>query len=239
MGTRGARLTQKERDEFEALMEARDPGFAGPMQGSITRTHGFLTSVISGPMVLPSEWIPVVFESDDGAWDTMEQAQRAMSLLMRFNNEVADDLGPGGRQYGIMFDRIGDPGDSFDLADDWCRGYMLGVALRESEWREAMDAPELEKAFLPILALADPKHPAHPVFDEFERYDETLAALSAGAVEIYQWWREKLAGTMQHPSTRPHFGTVRRAAPKVSPNAPCPCGSGKKYKRCCSALRAV
>ena len=28
----------------------------------------------------------------------------------------------------------------------------------------------------------------------------------------------------------------RRAAPKVSRNAPCPCGSGKKYKKCC--LRA-
>ncbi|HMJ09835.1 MAG TPA: SEC-C metal-binding domain-containing protein [Polyangiaceae bacterium] len=26
---------------------------------------------------------------------------------------------------------------------------------------------------------------------------------------------------------------VRRAAPKINPNEPCPCGSGKKYKRCC------
>lgn len=27
--------------------------------------------------------------------------------------------------------------------------------------------------------------------------------------------------------------TVVRAAPKVSRNDPCPCGSGKKYKKCC------
>ena len=26
---------------------------------------------------------------------------------------------------------------------------------------------------------------------------------------------------------------VRRAAPKIGPNQPCPCGSGKKYKKCC------
>ena len=26
---------------------------------------------------------------------------------------------------------------------------------------------------------------------------------------------------------------VRRERPKVSRNAPCPCGSGQKYKRCC------
>jgi preprotein translocase subunit SecA len=28
-------------------------------------------------------------------------------------------------------------------------------------------------------------------------------------------------------------GTIRREAPKVGRNDPCPCGSGKKYKKCC------
>ena len=29
--------------------------------------------------------------------------------------------------------------------------------------------------------------------------------------------------------------TLRRDAPKVGRNDPCPCGSGKKYKRCCGS----
>ena len=29
--------------------------------------------------------------------------------------------------------------------------------------------------------------------------------------------------------------TLRRAAPKVGRNDACPCGSGKKYKKCCMA----
>jgi len=29
--------------------------------------------------------------------------------------------------------------------------------------------------------------------------------------------------------------TVKRTAAKVGRNAPCPCGSGKKYKKCCGA----
>mgnify|MGYP000947564209 CR=1 FL=1 len=28
-------------------------------------------------------------------------------------------------------------------------------------------------------------------------------------------------------------GTVRREGHKIYPNDPCPCGSGKKYKKCC------
>lgn len=39
------------------------------------------------------------------------------------------------------------------------------------------------------------------------------------------------------PSFRPAFpkaqAPVRREGPKVGPNEPCPCGSGKKYKKCC------
>lgn len=32
--------------------------------------------------------------------------------------------------------------------------------------------------------------------------------------------------------------TVVRAAPKVGRNDPCPCGSGKKYKKCCGANKS-
>ena len=34
----------------------------------------------------------------------------------------------------------------------------------------------------------------------------------------------------------PKVETIRRAAPKVRRNDPCPCGSGKKYKKCCGKL---
>jgi hypothetical protein len=31
------------------------------------------------------------------------------------------------------------------------------------------------------------------------------------------------------------FPPIRRAAPKIGRNEACPCGSGKKYKKCCGA----
>ena len=36
-----------------------------------------------------------------------------------------------------------------------------------------------------------------------------------------------------HSGEPPAVQTVRRATPKVGRNDKCPCGSGKKYKRCC------
>ena len=34
------------------------------------------------------------------------------------------------------------------------------------------------------------------------------------------------------PAETPDNAPAKRAAPKVGRNEPCPCGSGKKYKRC-------
>jgi len=210
------------------------------MQGSITRVHGFLTSIVSGPMVVPSEWIPVVFgDPDDSAWETIDQARRAMTLLMRFYNEVTSDLGPGGRPYAILIDRIGDQSDPLDLADDWCRGYLLGIALREDEWKEAMEAPDLSDAFLPILALAGTEKTDLDPLKNREKYSQMLEVLPNCAVAIYEWWRKRFVASLGASSGPMYSSTIRRAAPKISPNAPCPCGSGKKYKRCCSSPRAV
>ena len=32
---------------------------------------------------------------------------------------------------------------------------------------------------------------------------------------------------------RNHLLQLHKVAPKIYPNDPCPCGSGKKYKKCC------
>ena len=234
------RLTKEERDELESLMDVRDPTFAGPMQGSVTRVHGFLTSVVSGPIIVPSEWIPVIFwDEGDHGWESMKQAQRAMNLVMRFYNEIASDLGPGARRYSILIDRCGDRLDTLDLAIDWCRGYMLGIAMREDEWKEPMESADLQEAFLPILAGAHPmEFPDIDPVKNPETYQAMLDDLPDCAVKIHEWWRKKFVASLPTKSGTARYGTVRRDAPKVSPNALCPCGSGKKYKRCCSALRA-
>jgi preprotein translocase subunit SecA len=49
--------------------------------------------------------------------------------------------------------------------------------------------------------------------------------------------QEQAANTPVGQPAKP--STVRRTQPKVGRNDPCPCGSGKKYKRCCGATSAV
>ena len=43
-------------------------------------------------------------------------------------------------------------------------------------------------------------------------------------------------GDEQQETRRVKRAPIRKTAPKVGPNDPCPCGSGKKYKKCCGAV---
>ncbi|MBN2447440.1 MAG: SEC-C domain-containing protein [Phycisphaerae bacterium] len=55
--------------------------------------------------------------------------------------------------------------------------------------------------------------------------DATNIGLSSAAAD------QDAAMRKQGEAGRPQ--TIRREAPKVGRNDPCPCGSGKKYKACC------
>jgi uncharacterized protein len=61
-----------------------------------------------------------------------------------------------------------------------------------------------------------------------EQREKVISSMAAGLVEAYLYFRQ---------DGRPHVSTRRRAPQhanvEIGRNDPCPCGSGKKYKRCC------
>lgn len=111
------------------------------------------------------------------------------------------------------------------LADDIRGAYEKGLL-----WPGYMEPEEVEEIFAmqeeAILARSKKRH----------------KGLIDDVVEEMHWWacfsprqesRPKLAEPFRAAAGRQHAGTGVRSAPKVGRNAPCPCGSGKKYKRCC------
>jgi preprotein translocase subunit SecA len=56
-----------------------------------------------------------------------------------------------------------------------------------------------------------------------DEYDATRSQMEAG-----------VEGSMSREAPKP----IKRAEPKVGRNEPCPCGSGKKYKKCCLLRQA-
>lgn len=87
---------------------------------------------------------------------------------------------------------------------------------------------------IPIAAgEVDPEWPKEPMTPE--RNDELLQSMLAGAARAYRYFRE---GRIAYAQAAARPEPYERAGPKVGRNDPCPCGSGRKYKRCCGAAGA-
>jgi uncharacterized protein len=126
-------------------------------------------------------------------------------------------------------------GDLADLpayAQVWALGFMYAVETWPEDWlspRDAEAAEMLEAALEDIVALTEPDtgEPALSMYSEDgppsvseERLDRVAAAIWA-VYTLRQVWR----------SLGPRVEPVRKAA-EPGRNDPCPCGSGKKYKKC-------
>lgn len=128
--------------------------------------------------------------------------------------------------------REGDTDDLPGYAQVWALGFMYAVESWPQEWSPPKDpdaADMLDAALESIVALteADRGEPALSMYAEDgppsvsnERLDD-LAAAIWGVYDLRQMWR----------SLGPRIDPIRKA-PEPGRNDPCPCGSGKKYKKC-------
>ena len=65
-----------------------------------------------------------------------------------------------------------------------------------------------------------------------------MEAVQPALLDIHAFWQERRKPALEQMAD---FGaslagrTIRRDAPKTGRNDSCPCGSGKKHKKCCGA----
>ena len=105
-------------------------------------------------------------------------------------------------------------------------------------------ASETEGQLLSIPLVAgemDSHWPKEPLSQE--KKDELLMWMIAGAGRAYRQFADARREGAEDFYVEPlddedeyYPETFVRAEPKVGRNEPCPCGSGKKYKKCCGAM---
>jgi preprotein translocase subunit SecA len=94
---------------------------------------------------------------------------------------------------------------------------------------------------IPIVAgEVDPSWPKEPL--TAEKSDELLEWMIVGAGRAYRYFSAARHESAEDMYEEPfddvdeyYPDTIVRAEPKVGRNEPCPCGSGKKFKKCCGA----
>ncbi len=219
---------------------------------------GFLTAVAAGPLVpAPETWIPALcgeaFERAFADPEAEAQARRTLGLRLKVlcdqldPQALADDAGAlrlnpmvaewtdEDRERLRRDDGVADE----DLAllhtgSEWAAGFLDGMQALPDLWTEPADeaaASVFGELVDQVAALALPhggpawrEHVAafHP------RGEPSRDALLAQACWAVQDLRLYWLDHAPRPATR-------RVAPTPGRTEACPCGSGRKYKKCCGA----
>ena len=209
-----------DRIDEEADTQDKDEGVL-----DISELDGLFTALVSGPIVaVPSRWLPVVWGDFEPVWNSQEDFQEILTLMIRHMNGIAHLLIEYPEEFEPMFLGRDVDGDTCTIVDEWCDGYLRGVELAEEDWHTSGE--ELTDLLVPIFAFTEKtKWRGHDLgYDEMVKTQQSIAA---NARKIHAYWLERRGD--HAPVAQP----VRRNAPRVGRNDPCPCGSGKKYKKCC------
>ena len=187
---------------------------------SCSELDGFCHAMLSGPNVLdPAIWMPLIWgdKQQEPEWELQYEAKDFPDLVFSVYSHALENLAKGEAE--PLFYEPDNDGKSYDVANEWCAGYLRGgVFWEEIDEAEAaiiqppIDAIKLfatEEGFLELDAM-DPPHVA-----------TALQKALDGVNQVYQYFYALRSKPL-----------VREAS-KVGRNDPCPCGSGKKHKKCC------
>jgi len=191
----------------------------------VSELDGFLTAVVSGPTVVPmSRWLPAVWGDFEPIWESTAEAERLLQLIVRHMNGIAATLMEAPEEFEPMFLYREVDGKTYTIVDEWCEGYARAVRVSYPDWR--VEAEAMRKMLVPILAFTEATDWAGHDFEPDEVHalqDRVVESVR----EIHAYWLARRA------DFAPPSQGVRRDTPRVGRNDPCPCGSGKKYKKCC------
>lgn len=229
-------LSDQETDELaEFLVSEAAP--EGTMD--ISTLDGFLTAIVIGPeVVLPSRWIPLVWGDAEGPeFETLQQAERLFSLLMRHMNSIAADFQVMPELFEPLFYEEKKDGKSRWIVDEWCSGFMIAVGEFWSEEARARMVLEGAEWIKPIYLFGTEQgqEVVEDLIDDEKHYDEWVGQIVPALAQIHAFWRERRTDLGPGLHYEEFDGPTISNAPKVGRNDPCPCGSGKKFKKCCGA----
>jgi uncharacterized protein len=205
-------------------------GFLGSAQVPSTTMDletldGFFSALIAGPQtVLPSDYMPFVWGGKEPAhgpvFDSDAQLRYFWGLLQRYWNAIARWLANGLPHEPFLLAARDE-----DRGRRWATGFSIGISLRSASWTPLMHHPKASAlpAMIMALAMREPDYLGQPLTPALR--GQMADSLPSMLLAIADFWRDA-AGRL---------ATEPRRAGKIGRNDPCPCGSGRKYKKCCGA----
>ena len=206
--------------------------------------QGFLFAVATSPeLVRPSEWMPVVFGDKEPEYSNLDEAQTILGAMMTVYNDVNASVRSG---HPVL------PADcrfrrnllaNFEEeapVSRWSRGFSRGYQWLRDDWDECV--PDDFDADFGLLLMVLTFFATEDLASDYvkEMGGTDLATEAAKVRRMFpQTMAEfaRIARLIQHVLLKTELSAAPAPPARATAgrNDPCPCGSGRKYKKCCGA----
>lgn len=249
-------------EEFERRLFDRVPAFdeknrrllddfaernAGTDAMGFAEAAGFFFGLHACPdMVMPSEWTEIV--QGDAIFEDEREARSILNARMALYNWVSDAFSSDTPAIPVECRPRPDPME--DVGTDtafkkWCRGASIADGWLEESWEAAVspgseEEKKLYEARMTFAFFADREIADATVAElglEPEDFETVVRSFRFSALDSILDYQEFGLGLRRSLSPPQRREPARRE--KIGRNQPCPCGSGKKYKKCCGGPRQV
>lgn len=202
----------------------------------LSEFDGFCAGVIVCPdMIPPSEWLPLVWgSSGTPELEPDDALQNALDLIMGHYNDVAQSLMPPEFDYGPVLEH--DTRTEETIWEMWVSGFERAMSIRPDVWEQIVESADEEAGasinmMLTLHGIAEGESdlPEGSIEDLRNKAPDLITDM---VIALNRWTKG-----VSHPAFEDDsYGSPRPfRGKKVGRNEPCPCGSGRKYKRCCGA----
>ncbi|GAA0301859.1 YecA family protein [Sphingomonas oligophenolica] len=196
-----------------------DPDLLPPLE-----MDGYLTGILVTPDLDAEQWVAGLWKQIPDFTDERRLHAALVSALAR-RKTIETELQKGWPAFRPGFSEIGKKADH-DKVRIWVRGFWKAMRLDPEYWAD-LAQDERTASFIGLfVGFMDMLEDIEEREDADELRDEHAALMPRALVGM-----RKLA-LMREGNAR---ALTSMKATKVGRNAPCPCGSGQKFKRCCSA----
>jgi uncharacterized protein len=196
---------------------------------------GFLTGIAVGPeLILPSEWLPMVWGGEAPEFTDKAEANVILGSILGRYNEILRQLEAGALEPVFSADR-----DGTLIAVGWAEGFLQAIMLRADAWKRLFKSKRDRLMLFPILSLCSDEYGDSLLGltpdEEDTAMEEAADFIPVCVVAIDAYWRARGSRQGSMPFTAGRPPEPQSTATNVGRNDPCPCGSGKKFKKCCAS----
>lgn len=203
---------------------------------------GFLFGLANGPeLIHPAEWISLVFNDQEAQYETPDEAEQVTQAMMALYNDCVRErprrtasLPPGCEMRPLPLDNL----KADAPLSQWAQGFGVAYDYLSEVWEtytpdeldEELGALLMTLTFFSSPTLAQVYHKETKKNRSFEQFAKSMVEVFPDAMGAFA----HLGRSIYH--ARLEMGDVSResvGSRRIGRNDPCPCGSGKKYKKCC------